>query len=467
MNVVVVILLTLAGLLIGAALVWLATRSQMAALTERKAELDRDLSAANTRLAQQQSENTALLAAKAAAEATLESERRSMKEKLDLLANATEEMKAQFEALAAAALKSNNDSFLQLANSTLQNYRTQAVGDLAQKELAVKNLVDPIAQSLENMNKQIQAREQARSQAYGSLSSQVVSLTESQKALQTETGNLVKALRDPQTRGRWGELQLRKVLELAGMLDYCDFEEQVSVSVEDRRLRPDVVVRLPGAKNIVIDAKAPLQGYLNALDAQDETTRDSCLLDHARQIRNHIDELTKKAYWTQFQPTPEFVLLFLPGEVFFRAAVMADPELLEYGDGKVILTSPMSMIAVLKTIAYGWNQKNLAESARKISETGKLVYDRLCTMTGHVESLGKRLEGAVKSYNDMVSSMEKRVFPAGRKLSELDRSLAAADLPDPEQVEKTPLQLESPDWQLQSEAEPLSLVSENSDSATE
>src|SRR5271165_955371 len=308
MNVVVVILLTLVGLLIGATIAWLATRSQMAALTERKAELDRDLSAANTRLAQQESENTALLAAKAAAEATLESERRSMKEKLDLLANATEEMKAQFEALAAAALKSNNDSFLQLANSTLQNYRTQAVGDLAQKELAVKNLVDPIAQSLENMNKQIQALEQARSQAYGSLSSQVVSLTESQKALQTETGNLVKALRDPQTRGRWGELQLRKVLELAGMLDYCDFEEQVSVSVEDRRLRPDVVVRLPGAKNIVIDAKAPLQGYLNALDAQDETTRDSCLLDHARQIRNHIDELTKKAYWTQFQPTPEFVL---------------------------------------------------------------------------------------------------------------------------------------------------------------
>jgi DNA recombination protein RmuC len=463
MNVDVVMLLTLAGLLIVAATAWLAGHWQISALFDRKAELEQELGSLKSQVARQQSENSALLAAKAATEATLESERRSADEKLHLLTTTSEEMKTQFKALASTALESNNASFLHLASTTLQNYQTQAAGDLAQKEQAVRNLVDPIAQSLASMNEQIQALEQTRSQAYGSLSTQVVSLTETQKALYVETSNLVKALREPQTRGRWGEMQLRRVLELAGMLEYCDFEEQVSVTLEDRRLRPDVVVRLPGAKNIVIDAKAPLAGYLNALEAQDEATRNSCLLDHARHIKKHIDDLAAKAYWAQFQPTPEFVLLFLPGEVFFRAAVMTDPELLEYGDGKVVLTSPMTLIAVLKTIAYGWNQKNLAESARRISEAGTQLYYRLCTMTGYVENLGKKLEGAVKSYNEMLSSMEKRVFPAGRRLSELDRSLAAGNLPNTEQVESTPRQLESPDWQLEAEPEPFSLVSENTE----
>ncbi len=466
MNIAVAIVLILAGLVIGATLVWLSARSQNIALAERKSELEKELTSAKAQLVQLQADSSALVAAKAAVEATLESERRSTEEKLSLLADASEELKAQFKALASSALESSNVSFLQLATATLQNYQTQAAGELAQKEQAVKNLVDPIAQSLENMNKQIQALEQARSQAYGTLTNQVVSLTETQKALHNETGNLVKALREPQTRGRWGELQLRKVLELAGMLQYCDFEEQVSVALGDRRLRPDVVVRLPGAKNIVIDAKAPLAGYLNALEAPDEATRSSFLLDHARQIRQHIDALAAKAYWAQFQPTPEFVLLFLPGEVFFRAALMADPELLEYGDGKVILTSPVTMIAVLKTIAYGWSQKNLAENARNISEAGKLLYERLCTMTGYVDSLGKKLKAAVESYNEMLGSMEKRVFPAGRKVVlEHDRLLTAESLPDPKQIENTPRQLESPDWQDDSLPAPFSLVGDNADAA--
>jgi len=464
MNIAVVIVLVIAGLVIGAAFAWLVGRSKSAVLAERKSELVLELAAVKSQLAQQQADNSVLIAANAAFEATLESERRSAEEKLRLLSDAGEELKVQFKALAAAALESSNASFLRLATATLQNYQTHATGELAQKEQAVKNLVDPIAQSLESMNKQIQALEQARSLAYGSLSNQVVSLTETQKALHTETGNLVKALREPQTRGRWGELQLRKVLELAGMLEYCDFEEQVSVTFDDRRLRPDVVVRLPGAKNIVIDAKAPLAGYLNALEAPDEATRTSFLLDHARQIRQHIDALAAKAYWAQFQPTPEFVLLFLPGEVFFRAALLADPELLEYGDGKVILTSPITMIAVLKTIAYGWSQKNLAENARNISEAGKLLYERLCTMTGYVDSLGKKLKGAVESYNEMLGSMEKRVFPAGRKVVlEHDRILTAESLPDPKQIENTPRRLESPDWQDDSVSGSFSLISEDAD----
>ena len=456
----------LAGFVVGGALAWLSARSKSTALAERKSELEKELISIKAQVVQLQADNSALVADKASVEATLTSERRSTEEKLRLLAYASDELKAQFKALASSALESSNASFLQLATATLQNYQTQAAGELAQKEQAVKNLVDPIAQSLESMNTQIQALEQARSQAYGTLTNQVVSLTETQKALHNETGNLVKALREPQTRGRWGELQLRKVLELAGMLQYCDFEEQVSVALGDRRLRPDVVVRLPGAKNIVIDAKAPLAGYLNALEAPDEATRNSCLLDHARQIRQHIDALAAKAYWTQFQPTPEFVLLFLPGEVFFRAALMADPELLEYGDGKVILTSPITMIAVLKTIAYGWSQKNLAENARNISEAGKLLYERLCTMTGYVDSLGKKLKGAVESYNEMLGSMEKRVFPAGRKVVlEHDRLLTAESLPDPKQIENTPRQLESPDWQDDSLPPPFSLVGDNADPA--
>jgi DNA recombination protein RmuC len=325
--------------------------------------------------------------------------------------------------------------------------------------------VDPISQSLEGMNKQIQALEQARSQAYGTLTNQVLSLTETQRALHAETGNLVRALRDPQTRGQWGELQLRKVLELAGMLEYCDFQEQVSVTTEDGRLRPDVVVRLPGAKNIVIDSKTPLQRYLDALEATDEATRNACLLDHARQFRSHMDDLAKKAYWAEFQPTPEFVLMFIPGEAFFRAAVAADPELLERGAGKVILTSPMTMIAALKTIAYGWNQKNLADSAREISKAGKTLYQRLNAMAWNFEDIGKRLGGAVDSYNKAVGSMERSVFPIARKMPDLDRSLSAADLPDLHQVEKSPRQLESPDWQLTPDPEPFSLVTDDADEA--
>src|SRR5271166_3707228 len=466
MNVVVVILLTLVGLLIGAAIVWLATRSQMAALTERKAELDRDLSAANIRLAQQQSENTVLLAAKAATAATLESERRSTKEKLDLLTNASEEMKAQFKALAAAALESSNANFLQLAKGTLEKYQSEAKGELEKREKAVETLVKPISDSLKQVDEHVRELEKSRAEAYGNLTSQVASLLKTQEALQAETGNLVKALREPQARGRWGELQLRRCLELAGMLEYCDFLEQVSVTIDERTKRPDVVVKLPGEKNIVIDSKVPLTAYLAALEAPDEAVRLERQSDHARQVRQHIDNLSSKSYWNQFEPTPEFVVLFLPGEVFFRAAMDADPELIEYGvKRKVIVASPITLISLLRAVAYGWNQKNLAESAREISKAGKTLYQRLSTMAWNFEDIGKRLGGAVDSYNKAVGSMERSVFPIARKLPELDRSLSAADLPDLHQVEKTPRQLESPDWQLQPDPEPLSLVSEDADSA--
>jgi DNA recombination protein RmuC len=468
MNMTIVILLTVAGLAIGAAIAWLVAGSRIAALGERKVELERSLESVQSRLTEQQAEVNSLLAAKSAAEATLESERRSTKEKLDLVNTASEEMKAQFSALATAALESSNASFLQLARGTLEKYQSEAKSELEKREQAVEGLVKPISDSLKQMDEHVRHLEQARAEAYGSLTSQVTSLLETQKSLQMETGNLVKALREPQARGRWGELQLRRALEFAGMLEYCDFEEQVSAFTIDSAgerhgLRPDVIVRLPGGKQIVIDAKVPMTEYLKALEAPDDKTRESHLAGHARQVREHVNALAAKAYWAQFIPTPEFVILFIPGEVFFRAAFMADPELVEVGASKVMLASPITLVAMLRTIAYAWNQQNLAESARKIGEAGKTLYQRLAVMGYHFQDIGKRLGAAVESYDKAVGSMERSVFPIARKLPELDRSLSTVDLPELQQIEKTPRRLASPDWQLQSEVDPFLLESEDAD----
>jgi len=448
MNVVVIVLIAAVSAIAGAAISLLLCRAKAAALLERNKTIQEDLASARAGAERQTAELRALTEARAGLDATLRAERQATQEKLQLLQDASEKLKAEFKSLAAAALDSNNDNFLKLANAVLQKYQTQATGDLAQKELAVKNLVEPIAQSLSGMNQQIQALEKSRSEAYGTLTAQVSSLLDTQKALQVETGNLVKALREPQARGRWGELQLHRVLELAGMLEYCDFTEQLSFNDEERRYRPDVIVDLPGGKQIVVDAKVPLTAYLSALESPDELTRNICLSEHARQVRHHIDSLAGKTYWAHLPCTPEFVVLFLPGEVFFRAAMDADSELIEYGvSQKVIVTSPTTLIALLKAVAYGWNQKNLAESARHISEAGKTLYERLCTMSGYLEDLGKKLGGAVKSYNEMLASLEKRVLPEARKFPELDRSLAAESLPELEQLEHSPRELQAQDWQ--------------------
>ena len=461
-----VVLLAAISFLVGAGLAWLLFRSQTEALQERKNSLEQELAAARASGDRHAEELRLLGEARSALDATLASERRNTEEKLRLLQDASDELKLQFKSLAAAALDTNNANFLKLATSVLQNQQTQAAGELAQKEQAVKNLVEPIAQSLSGMNQQIQALERARSQAYGTLTSQVASLLDTQKALQVETGNLVKALREPQARGRWGELQLHRVLELAGMLEYCDFKEQLSFNDDERRFRPDVIVDLPGGKQVVVDAKVPLTAYLAALDAPDELSRAARLDHHARQVRQHIDSLASKAYWTHLPCTPEFVVLFLPGEVFFRAAMDADFELIEYGvSQKVIVASPTTLIALLKAVAYGWNQKNLAESAHRISEAGKTLYERLCTMTGYLEDLGKKLGGAVGSYNEMVASLEKRVLPEARKFPKMDRSLEADRLPALEQLEKTPRELQAQQWQDPVEHAVLPFEEEKADRA--
>ncbi len=399
-------------------------------------------------------------AAEARLATTLEQERRNAAEKLELLQQAREQLRQQFEAMAATALQQNNRSFLDLAQTKLADFQHQAKNDLSERQKAIETIVKPVTDCLKQMDEQVRHLEKERANAYGSLTAQVASLLETQKALQSETGNLVKALREPQARGRWGEIQLRRVVELAGMLDHCDFGEQVTATNEQRRFRPDLVVKLPGEKNIVIDSKAPLTANLAALEASDEATRAARLADHARQIRQHIDSLGEKAYWAQFQPTPEFVVLFLPGEVFFRAALDGDPELIDYGVAqKVIVASPTTLIALLKAVAYGWNQKNLAGGARKIGEAGKILYDRLCTMTSHFVDIGRKLGGAVESYNKAVGSMERSVFPIARKFADLDKSLDAGQLAEPPQLERSPRQLEAPDWSNEpKDAEQLPLV---------
>jgi DNA recombination protein RmuC len=447
MTIPVVILLLIAIVAVVAAL---AACFRNSALAERKTSLEQELAAAKAESVRKQDEVSLLLIAKTRLEEALAKEREAAQEKLQLLTEARGQLENSFKALANSALESSNANFLELAKATLEKYQSQAKGELEAREKAVETLVKPIAESLKQVDEQVRELEKTRAQAYGTLTSQVASLLDTQKALQAETGNLVKALREPQARGRWGELQLRRVIEIAGMLDYCDFEEQMSVTNpnDDRRYRPDCVVKLPGGKNIVIDSKVPLTSYLAALQAEDNAARTLWLTDHARQLKQHIDNLAGKAYWAQFQPTPEFVVLFLPGEVFFRAALDGDAELIEYGvSQRVIVASPTTLIALLKAVAYGWNQKNLAESAQKISEAGKLLYERLCVMTRHFEDVGSRLGAAVDSYNRAVGSMQRSVFPVARKFAELDKSLAAEDLQDVQQVEKSTRQLDAPDWQ--------------------
>jgi DNA recombination protein RmuC len=370
----------LIGLLVGALAAWLVARSQLA---------------------------------------RLEAEREAARARVTALEGDEERLKA----LASEALRQNNSSFLELAQTQLQ----------------------PIRETLQRFDQQTQALEQSRRQAYGSLDAQVRQLAETQERLRAETSHLRTALRAPGTRGRWGELQLRRVVELAGMLPHCDFDLQTTVTADDGRLlRPDLVVRLPGGKNVVIDAKAPLEAYLNAMEAEDEDLRRAHLAHHARQVRDHISKLGQKRYWEQFEPAPEFVLMFLPDETFFRVACEADAGLLEAGpQANVLPTSPTSLIGLLKIFAYAWQQETVTENAREIAGLGRELYERLGVFAGHFAKVGRALDTATGAYNQAVGSLESRVLVTARKFEE--RGAASGELPEVEPLERSPRPLLQPE----------------------
>lgn len=414
------IIATVTGILGGTAITWLLCKVRIAALNEQFITTQQDLTHARTDLELKNETISQLNQEIVRLETTLEHERKASCEKLGILNDATLKLGDAFKALSSEALKSNNQSFLELAKITLERYQTEAKGDLEQRHKAVEQLVTPIRQSLEKVDTRIQELEKARQQAYGSLTEQVKSLIYTQEKLQSETGNLVKALRTPAVRGHWGEIQLKRVVEIAGMLEYCDFYRQQTVTTEDGRLRPDMLVRLPGGKNIVVDAKTPLQAYLYALESATDEQRLSKLMAHAQQLRSHMTKLSAKSYWEQFQPTPEFVVLFLPGETFFSAALELDPALIEEGaKQQVILATPTTLIALLRAVYYGWRQEQVSENTRKISELGQELHERVATMVEHLTKLGGSLGKAVESFNAAVASFEGRVLPSVRKFEAL------------------------------------------------
>ncbi|MGB2602054.1 MAG: DNA recombination protein RmuC [Candidatus Sulfotelmatobacter sp.] len=433
------------GLLFGSLIAWLALRSRTAGLSARLSLMEKELAAEKASLARVQEAYTELVASRARLESTLESERKTSTEKIELVTRASEELRNAFKAMASDALKSNNSSFLVIAEETLKRFQSQARGDLEARQKAVAEMVAPVRDSLNKVDAQIQQLEVARSDAYGELRTQVQSLITTQKELQSETGNLVRALRTPNVRGRWGEIQLRRVVEIAGMLSYCDFTEQETVTTESGRLRPDLVVKLPGGKHVVVDAKTPLQAFLDAFETTDEDARRGCLANHARQVRDHMNTLSGKKYWEQFEATPEFVVMFLPGETFFSAALEQDSGLIEHGVlNRVIPASPTTLIALLKAINYGWNQEKLARNAQQISVLGKELHDRLRLLAGHITSVGTGLDRAVESYNKAVGSLESRVLVSARKFAELGASVAD-DIPELAPIETTARAL-SFDW---------------------
>ncbi len=403
----------LAGLALGALIIHLRAQKRITAL---------------------QLENTGLAT-------TLEHERKAAQEKQQRHDDERRQLGDTFAKLSSDALKHNNAEFLRLAQENLKQFQIQAHNELGKKEQAVEQMVKPIRELIEKTHSQIRQIEHERKEAFGSISKQLEMLARAQIELQGETRNLVQALRRPEVRGQWGEITLRRLVELAGMVEYCDFYEQEHTRTEDGAVRPDMILRMPGGREVVIDVKTPLDAYLSAIEAPDDTTRKLHLERHSRNVRERVAELSGKAYWKQFKNSPDFVVLFIPGEHFLSAAIDLDPTLLEDAlRRRVILATPISLMALLRAIAYGWKQEAIAENAEHIRDLGEDLYKRLTTFSNHLARVGQSLGSSLDHYNRAVGSFERQLLPGARKFTEMGIH-PAKTLEPPEQIEKAPRQL--------------------------
>jgi len=377
----------------------------------------------------------------------LEKDRAVHAERLKAHQEADAKLRDTFQALSADALKANNETFLSLAESRLREARTQATGDIDARKKAIEDLLTPMAKTLEQVDREIKDSERRRVESGAQLMQKIASLDTAGQSLRDETRRLTDALKRPGVRGRWGELQLKRVVELAGMVEYCDFNEQRTIQGDDdARLRPDVVVRLPGGKQIVIDAKAPLDAYLRALEAPDEQARLNLMVEHARQVRTHIGQLSAKNYFDKVASSPEFVVMFLPGEMFFSAALEHDPSLIECGvERRVIPASPTTLIALLRAVAYGWQQEAMEENARKISDLGRTLYEAVRVLGQRFDTLGTRLKSSLEAYNDAVGSLEGNVLVKARKFKELQATNGGEEIKQLEPIDRVPRMLQAPE----------------------
>ncbi len=378
------------------------------------------------------------------AQTLLESERKIQEDKLAAVNQARDQLAATFSNLSTAALKHNSEEFLRLAQENLKQFQTRAQGDLEQKEKAIEHMIKPIREALDKTEKQIQTIEKDRKEAYGALNQHLQHMAQAQAALHDQTRNLVNALRRPEVRGQWGEMTLKRLAELSGMVQHCDFYEQENTETESGRQRPDMIVRMPDRRDIVVDVKTPLDAYLSAIEAPDEASRETHMLRHAKNVRQRVVELSNKSYWAQFENSPDFVVLFIPGEHFLTAALDHDRNLIEDALRKqIILATPTSFVALLRAIGYGWRQEQLSQNAEEIRTLGVGLYERLITFATHLQKIGSSLETSVKSYNSAVASFDSRVLPSARKFGELGVTTGKA-LEEPQQIESAVKQTENP-----------------------